>query len=51
MINLFALPFYIYLALLFNYLSFDVLASILAIPAQLKDIVRARDSDSHPDRQ
>jgi hypothetical protein len=51
MINLFALPFYIYLALLFNYLSFDVLASILAIPAQLKDIVRARDSDVHPDRQ
>lgn len=51
MINLFALPFYIYLVLLFNYLSFDVLASLLAIPAQLKDIVRARDSDVHPDRQ
>ena len=51
MINLFALPFYIYLALLFNYLSFDVLASLLAIPAQLKDIVRVRDSNAHSDRQ
>jgi hypothetical protein len=41
----------IYLALLFNCPSFDVLASLLAISAQLKDIVRARDPSAHSARQ